>query len=46
LKDLLIILDELQLEEEHPTGRSWNWLKFWRLIRVGQDAATAPRNGE
>jgi hypothetical protein len=31
LKDLLDILDELQLEsEERPHGRSWNWLKFWR----------------
>ncbi|KAL4885365.1 transcriptional regulator of RNA polII, SAGA, subunit-domain-containing protein [Aspergillus karnatakaensis] len=31
LKDLLVILDELQLEsEERPRGRSWNWLKFWR----------------
>lgn len=30
LKDLLSILDELQLEsEERPNGRSWNWLKFW-----------------
>ncbi|KAJ9223066.1 hypothetical protein DTO169C6_4540 [Paecilomyces variotii] len=31
LKDLMAILDELQLEfEERPNGRSWNWLKFWR----------------
>lgn len=31
LKELLVILDELQLEaEERPSGRSWNWLKFWR----------------
>ncbi|KAH8434764.1 FUSC family protein [Aspergillus melleus] len=31
LKDLLTILDELQLEaEERPHGRSWSWLKFWR----------------
>lgn len=31
LKDLLDILDELQLEvEEKPNGRSWSWLKFWR----------------
>jgi hypothetical protein len=30
LKELLAILDELQLEaEERPNGRSWNWLKFW-----------------
>ncbi|PYH90669.1 WD40 repeat-like protein [Aspergillus ellipticus CBS 707.79] len=30
LKELLTILDELQLEsEERPDGRSWNWLKFW-----------------
>jgi TRAP-type C4-dicarboxylate transport system permease small subunit len=31
LKELLAILDELQLEsEERPHGRSWNWVKFWR----------------
>ncbi|KAL2809289.1 transcriptional regulator of RNA polII, SAGA, subunit-domain-containing protein [Aspergillus granulosus] len=31
LKELLAILDELQLEsEERPHGRSWNWLRFWR----------------
>ncbi|PWY92950.1 actin cortical patch component [Aspergillus heteromorphus CBS 117.55] len=31
LKELLTILDELELEiEERPGGRSWNWLKFWR----------------
>lgn len=31
LKDLLDILDELQLEsEEQPHGKSWTWLKFWR----------------
>ncbi|KAF7175333.1 hypothetical protein CNMCM7691_007924 [Aspergillus felis] len=31
LKDLLAILDELQLEaEERPNGRSWNWVKVWR----------------
>ncbi|KAE8145414.1 WD40 repeat-like protein [Aspergillus avenaceus] len=30
LKELLMILDELQLEaEERPTGKSWSWLKFW-----------------
>ncbi|KAL4896290.1 WD40 repeat-like protein [Aspergillus ambiguus] len=32
LKQLLAILDELQLEsEERPNGRSWEWLKIWRL---------------
>ncbi|KAK2784219.1 hypothetical protein FQN53_008731 [Emmonsiellopsis sp. PD_33] len=31
LRDILEVLDELQLEaEERPNGRSWNWLKFWR----------------
>ncbi|KIX94328.1 uncharacterized protein Z520_10038 [Fonsecaea multimorphosa CBS 102226] len=31
VKEYLIILDELQLEvDEHPAGRTWNWLKFWR----------------
>ncbi|KAE8350267.1 WD40 repeat-like protein [Aspergillus coremiiformis] len=30
LKELLAILDELQLEaEERPNGRSWKWLRFW-----------------
>ncbi|KAL2833242.1 transcriptional regulator of RNA polII, SAGA, subunit-domain-containing protein [Aspergillus cavernicola] len=30
MKELLAILDELQLEsEERPHGRTWNWLKFW-----------------
>lgn len=34
----MIILDELQLEEEQIlTGRSWNWLKLWRSIRIGRD---------
>ena len=38
LKELLTILDELQLEtEERPNGRSWNWLKFWR--RGGTEAS-------
>lgn len=36
LKDLLGILDELQLEtEERPSGRSWSWLKFWRVSDSG-----------
>lgn len=31
LQELLTILDELHLEaDERPSGRSWNWLKFWR----------------
>lgn len=31
LKQLLAILDELQLEaEERPGGRTWNWIKFWQ----------------
>lgn len=30
IKEYLIILDELQLEvDEQPSGRTWNWLKFW-----------------
>ncbi|PYH84919.1 WD40 repeat-like protein, partial [Aspergillus uvarum CBS 121591] len=37
LKELLAILDELQLEsEERPGGRSWNWLKFWRWAFDGR----------
>ncbi|KAE8390039.1 WD40 repeat-like protein [Aspergillus alliaceus] len=36
LKELLAILDELQLEaEERPSGRSWNWLMFWRQLNIG-----------
>lgn len=43
LKDLLAILDELQLEtEERPHGRSWSWLKFWR--RAG-DGPARPDTG-
>lgn len=39
LKEYLDILDELQLEvEELPTGRSWEWLKFWRSGRVKPDS--------
>ncbi|EXJ75508.1 uncharacterized protein A1O5_00014 [Cladophialophora psammophila CBS 110553] len=31
VKEYLIILDELQLEvDEHPAGKTWHWLKFWR----------------
>lgn len=31
LKELLTILDELQLEvDERPDGRSWRWIAFWR----------------
>jgi hypothetical protein len=42
LKDLLGILDELQLEaEERPNGRSWSWLKVWRL-RTAQTQNTKP----
>ncbi|KAL6235393.1 hypothetical protein BDW75DRAFT_230355 [Aspergillus navahoensis] len=52
LKELLAILDELQLEsEERPHGRSWNWLKFWRkndLERrreVSSKCSSQPQNG-
>ena len=32
MKAYLEILDDLKLEvEERPDGRSWTWLKFWRL---------------
>lgn len=38
LKELLVILDQLQLEaEERPRGRSWNWLKFWRREEAETD---------
>ncbi|PGH19061.1 hypothetical protein AJ79_00095 [Helicocarpus griseus UAMH5409] len=31
LRDILEVLDELQLEaEERPNGRTWGWLRFWR----------------
>lgn len=34
MKEYLVILDDLKLEvEERPSGRSWNWLKFWRRLR-------------
>jgi hypothetical protein len=46
LKDLLGILDELQLEaEERPNGRSWSWLKVWRL-RTAQTQNTKPLDSE
>lgn len=41
LKDLLSILDELQLEtEERPYGRSWSWLKFWQYLCSGGRSAS------
>ncbi|RHZ71166.1 hypothetical protein CDV55_108364 [Aspergillus turcosus] len=46
LKDLLAILDELQLEaEERPNGRSWDWLKVWRL-RTVQTQNTKPLDSD
>ncbi|PYI01070.1 WD40 repeat-like protein [Aspergillus sclerotiicarbonarius CBS 121057] len=43
LKELLTILDELQLEsEERPAGRSWGWLKFWRWGGVETGKRIAP----
>jgi hypothetical protein len=45
LKDLLAILDQLQLEaEECPQGKSWNWLKFWHLFRVNRGKINALAN--
>jgi hypothetical protein len=39
LKEMLAILDELQLEvEERPYGRSWSWLKFWRWSSTAEAA--------
>ncbi|KAJ5635537.1 Transcriptional coactivator SAGA-type complex Ada1/Tada1 [Penicillium longicatenatum] len=39
LHELLAILDELQLEtEERPNGRSWSWMKFWRVGNKSADA--------
>lgn len=39
LKEMLGILDELQLEaEERPNGRSWSWLKIWRWSTTAQAA--------
>ncbi|KAJ6086030.1 Transcriptional coactivator SAGA-type complex Ada1/Tada1 [Penicillium sp. IBT 16267x] len=39
LHELLAILDELQLEtEERPSGRSWSWMKFWRVENKSADA--------
>ncbi|KAL5362811.1 WD40 repeat-like protein [Aspergillus floccosus] len=46
LKELLAILDELQLEsEERPNGRSWNWLKFWRWERSNATEAPSAEQG-
>ncbi|KAJ6141679.1 hypothetical protein N7470_010069 [Penicillium chermesinum] len=39
LHELLTILDELQLEtEERPNGRSWGWIKFWRVEKPSETA--------
>jgi hypothetical protein len=47
LKDLLLILDELQLEsEERPHGRSWNWLKFWRFLSIGKTSRSPADTGQ
>lgn len=47
LKDLLLILDELQLEsEERPNGRSWNWLKFWRFLKLGKSSRNPEDSGQ
>lgn len=47
LKDLMAILDELQLEfEERPNGRSWNWLKFWRWRTGNSNDADAGKRSQ
>lgn len=38
VKEYMVILDELQLEvDEHPAGKTWNWLKFWHKSRQEAD---------
>lgn len=33
MRAYLVILDDLKLEiEERPDGKTWNWLKVWRII--------------
>lgn len=47
LKELLLILDELQLDsEERPNGRSWNWLKFWRFLKIGRTSRNLDDSGQ
>ncbi|KAJ5169325.1 Brefeldin A-sensitivity protein 4 [Penicillium coprophilum] len=42
LKEMLSILDELQLEvEERPNGRTWSWLKVWQWSRTTEAAKLA-----
>ncbi|KAJ5441166.1 Brefeldin A-sensitivity protein 4 [Penicillium cf. griseofulvum] len=42
LKEMLSILDELQLEvEERPNGRTWSWLKVWQWSRTTETAKMA-----
>ncbi|KAJ5972435.1 uncharacterized protein N7479_002353 [Penicillium vulpinum] len=42
LKEMLSILDELQLEvEERPSGRTWSWLKVWQWSRTTETAKIA-----
>lgn len=46
IKQYLDALDELQLEiEERPSGRSWQWLKFWRKIPQEDREALANDHG-
>ena len=43
MRTYLEILDELKLEsEERPSGRSWNWLKFWILPFTFRKRANDP----
>ncbi|KAL9579996.1 MAG: hypothetical protein Q9212_004761, partial [Teloschistes hypoglaucus] len=40
VKLYLEILDELKLEiEERPKGRTWDWLKVWRMFRKHRSAS-------
>ncbi|KAJ5823095.1 Brefeldin A-sensitivity protein 4 [Penicillium robsamsonii] len=47
LKEMLSILDELQLEvEERPNGRTWSWLKVWQWSRTKETAKMASFDAE
>ena len=43
MKVYLEILDDLKLEvEERPSGRTWNWLKFWRSFHFSKSKSEDP----
>ena len=47
MKVYLGLLEDLKHEVEHrPSGRTWNWLKFWRFFRKAQEGHSADDAGK